>query len=134
LYLALHEITAINEFCQGLGQRLHDPIMFVSYAVDCEDVEDLTSAATRTRLHVDLAALNCGWQLLASTGRRVPSWEVAERLRRTAAGIIVPSFAHGASADCKNLVLWRWSDALPYQVKVFDPKGGLPRDASAWRR
>ena len=33
---------------------------------------------------------------------------------------VVPSLALGASASDRNMVFWRWSDALPHQVRVID--------------
>jgi RES domain-containing protein len=31
-----------------------------------------------------------------------------------------------------NLVLWRWSLALPHKVAVFDPGGRLPKNQLSW--
>ena len=50
-------------------------------------------------------------------------------IHQGAAGVLVPSYAIGAGASDKNLVLWRWSEELPYQVRVFDPDGRLPHGA-----
>jgi RES domain-containing protein len=48
------------------------------------------------------------------------------------AGIIVRSFAIGATDADVNVVFWKWSDALPHQVKVIDDGGRLPKDGSSW--
>lgn len=56
----------------------------------------------------------------------MPSWIIAERLMADGyAGIIVPSFATGATPANLNLVLWRWSDNPPHQVTAFDPDSRL---------
>jgi len=48
------------------------------------------------------------------------------------AGILVPSFANGSTADDRNLVLWRWGRDLPYKVAVYDPTGRLPKNQLSW--
>jgi len=63
----------------------------------------------------------------------LPSWRLARRLiARGIAGILVPSFAPGATHRDENLVLWDWSNRPPRQVTVFDPTGRLPRDQRSW--
>jgi RES domain-containing protein len=49
-----------------------------------------------------------------------------------AAGMLVPSFANGATADDQNLVLWRWGPDLPHRVMVYDPTGRLPKSQPSW--
>ena len=135
LYLALDLNTAIIEFNQGFPFRLVPPVTIVSYAVDCDDLIDLTNGSERRRLGVTSAAMACPWKLLAETGRAVPSWSIADRMLASgAAGIVVPSYSSPASADAQNLVLWHWSDALPHQVTIHDPGADLPRDGSSRRR
>ncbi|MET0194757.1 MAG: RES domain-containing protein [Hyphomicrobiaceae bacterium] len=134
LYLALELSTAIIEFNQGLPLRLVPPITIVSYAVDCDDVVDLTDAAERDRLHVTHADMACAWKLLAETGQAVPSWILAERMQAGgAAGIVVPSYSPGAQPGTKNLVLWHWTDDLPHRVRIYDPDTTLPRNDASWR-
>jgi RES domain-containing protein len=135
LYLALELNIAIIEFNQGFPFRLVPPVTIVSYAVDCDDLIDLSNAGERRRLGVASAHMACAWKLLAETGRAVPSWAIADRMQASgAAGIVAPSYSPGASAGAQILVLWHWSDTLPHQVTIHDPGGDLPRDASSWRR
>jgi RES domain-containing protein len=127
--------TAITEFNQGFPFRLVPPVTIVSYAVDCDDLIDLSNASERKRLGVASADMACAWKLLAETGRAVPSWAIADRMLASgAAGIVVPSYSPGSSPDTQNLVLWHWSASLPHQVTIHDPGGDLPRDDSSWRR
>ena len=76
----------------------------------------------------------CPWFALLAGGKEPPSWKIARRLNDEGnAGILVPSFAPGATVEDHNLVLWRWSDQPPQQVRVFDPSGRLPKDQLSWR-
>ena len=65
--------------------------------------------------------LACGWKDLESRGIRPPSWVLADRLIRDGlAGIVVPSYARGATVADINVVFWDWSPTLPHQVRVVD--------------
>jgi RES domain-containing protein len=133
LYLSLDTSTAILEATQGFGNRF-PPLTLVTYDVDCADLIDLTGAAALRRHQTTRAELACAWMALAAAGKPVPSWRLAERLRASgAAGLVAPSFAAGADAAAKNLVLWRWGETPPHAVRVFDPDRRLPRDARSWR-
>jgi RES domain-containing protein len=71
--------------------------------------------------------------LLAGEGKPVPSWIVARRLMSEGfAGILVPSFAPGATEADVNLVLWIWGDALPHKITPYDPHERLPKDDRSW--
>ena len=123
LYLALDWSTAVVEASQGFAFRI-PPLTIVTYEVDCADIVDLTDAGELKRLGARRADLACAWKLLAETGQPVPSWALAERLRAAdVAGVIVPSFAVGAAAGAKNLVLWRWSGEHPAQGDSLRPGG-----------
>ena len=132
LYLALDIITAVNECMQGFTQRLQ-PLTLCEYDVDCDPVADLGDAAACITLGVDPADLACAWLRDQRAGRAPASWRVADQFRQQGhVGMIVPSFAPGAAAGARNLVLWRWGPDLPTRVNVFDPAGRLPRDQTSW--
>jgi len=129
LYTALRVQTAWLEAQQGFAFKAQ-PMTLCAYRVDCADVLDLTdpAAAGLTR-----AALACAWADLADRRLPVPSWELARRLHADGvAGILVPSFATGATARDINAVFWRWGPGPPHQVAVVDDFGRLPRDAASW--
>ena len=42
-------------------------------------------------------------------------------------GLLVRSFAPGASATDLNLVLWRWGDAPPARLTLIDDENRLSR-------
>lgn len=133
LYLSTDMATAMREVAHGFPMKLVDPLTIVSYVVDCADIVDLTSARVRRSFRIADDHLACAWLLLQEEGKPVPSQVVADRLiAHGAAGILVRSFAPGSTADNTNLVLWRWSDAPPHQVRVHDPARRLPKDGTSW--
>jgi RES domain-containing protein len=132
LYLALSVMTAIKEANQGFAHKI-EPCVLSSYEVVCDDIADLRTPEGRAEHHVSLEDMACPWFSFLAQGREPPSWEIARRLYgECQAGILVPSFAPGATADDRNLVLWRWSDRPPHRVQVFDPSGRLPKDQLSW--
>lgn len=117
----------------GFAHRL-TPYVLCGYDVDCDDVADLRTAADRDAVGVALSDLACAWGDALIDGREPESWAVVRRLiAEGAAGILVPSFANGATEDDQNLVLWRWGPHLPHRVTVYDPTGKLPKNQLSWR-
>ncbi len=134
LYLSLDVMTSFGECTQGFTHRLQ-PLTMCEYDVDCEDVADLRSEASRAAEGVDLVDLACAWLSFQIAGRQAPSWGVVDRLKATGrSGMLVRSFAPGATDGNVNLVLWRWGPDRPYKVEVFDPSGRLPRNELSWSR
>jgi RES domain-containing protein len=132
LYLALSIGTAIKEANQGLAFKI-SPCVLCSYDVDCEDVADLRADAGRREHGIAPADLSCAWLSDALDGREPASWRMARSLMaRGVAGILVPSFAPGATLGDQNLVLWNWGAGPPHQVAVYDPSGRLPRNQLSW--
>ena len=133
LYLALTIVTAVKEINQGFAHKI-EPCVLCSYDVDCEDIVDLRSEADRKAAGVSLEDMACAWFSDISQGREPPSWRIAQRLIDVGnAGVLVPSFAPGATAEDQNLVLWKWAKSLPHKVSVHDPSGRLPRDQLSWK-
>lgn len=131
LYLALSPQGAFLEATQGFSYKFN-PLTLCSYDVDCDTILDLTDAAELAAHGVSTAMLQAPWALNLSENTRPQSWRVYDALVSAHAGIVVPSFAHNATPEMKNLVLWRWSEALPLRVSVHDPQGDLPRDQRSW--
>lgn len=133
LYLSLSYKTAFREVSSGFAHRL-TPYVLCSYDIDCDDIEDLRTEADRTAAGVALGDLACPWGSDLIAGREPASWGVVRKLLGAGvAGILVPSFANGATEDDQNLVLWRWGPDLPHRVTVFDPTGKLPKNQLSWR-
>lgn len=132
LYTALRPETAWLEAQQGFAFKAQ-PMTMCGYDVDCTDVVDLTSHATIDALDVDPGDLAYPWEDMADRGETPPTWQLADRLiAGGAAGIIVPSFAHRAGPEDRNLVLWTWGKDLPHKVCVVDDHGRLPKDDRSW--
>jgi RES domain-containing protein len=132
LYLSLSFKTVFREVSAGFAQRL-TPYVLCSYDVDCEDIADLRTERDRAAQAVSLDDLACAWGDAIVAGREPASWGVVRRLLADgAAGILVPSFARGATEEDQNLVLWRWGPDLPHRVTVYDPTGRLPKNQLSW--
>lgn len=85
-------------------------------------------------LSVERAELACAWEDIADRGDVPPTWRLARRLvEGGAAGMVVPSFAHGAISRDVNLVFWTWSRELPHRIVPVDDHGRLPRNDLSWR-
>lgn len=133
LYLSRALETAWLAAQQGFAFKPR-PKTLCAYEIDCDDIVDLTDAATRAEHGVDAGGLACPWEDIASRGGTPPNWTIAERLReRGFAGAVVPSFAPGVAADATNVVLWRWSQEPPHRIAVIDDHGRLPRNDASWR-
>ena len=133
LYTSMRFETAWLEAQQAFPFK-GQPMTICGYRVDCEDIEDLCDASVRRALDVKSEDLACAWEYLADMGEVPPSWSVADRLMASGvAGIIVPSFAHGATASDRNVVFWTWADAPPHEVKVIDEAARLPKNDASWR-
>ncbi len=132
LYLGLSPMTAIKEANQGFALKI-EPLLLCSYTVDCEDIEDLTAPAVLDRLGTTPEELACGWMGLAAGGAEPPTWALAKRLIASGvAGVVAPSYAPGAEAADRNLILWSWGSDLPHKIDVHDPSGRLPKDRLSW--
>lgn len=129
LYLSLGVGTVFREVSGGFAHRL-TPYVLCSYDVDCDDIADLRDGAERARLGINFADLARAWGDALIARREPASWPVVRRLLADGyAGILVQSFANGATADDDNLVLWDWGPDLPHKVTVYDPTGRLPKNA-----
>lgn len=134
LYLSLDVITCVGEITQGFTSRLH-PLTMCEYEVDCDDIADLREPAGRDAHGVSWSDLECAWLDFQLHGKEAPSWLAMDRLRAAGhVGILVQSFAPGATAANVNLILWKWGPALPHMVEIFDPSGRLPKDQLSWKR
>ncbi|MFS3137347.1 RES family NAD+ phosphorylase [Gluconacetobacter sacchari] len=132
LYTSLRMETAWLEAQQGFPFK-PQPLTICAFDVDCEPVLDLTDLSGLHDLGFSPATLACPWEDLADQGKTPPSWELAKTLMaRDVAGVIVPSFAPGATQNDRNLVFWRWSGTLPSRVIVIDDERRLPETAASW--
>jgi RES domain-containing protein len=125
--------TAWLEAQQGFAFK-PQPLTVCAYDVDSDPIHDLTDPNTLKSLGVTIAELACPWEDLVERGETPPTWTLArKRLAEGANGVLVPSFAPGATPADVNLVFWRWSDAPPDQVVLINDERRLPRDDTSWR-
>ena len=132
LYLSLTPISALLEASQGFSAKFH-PYVLCSYAVDCDDIVDLSDIATQKAEDISGDDLASPWLSMLEVGEEPPQWKVCRGLlQRGVAGIITASYAPGAQGLDRNLVLWRWGPDLPHKIEVFDPSGRLPKNQLSW--
>jgi RES domain-containing protein len=132
LYTSRTFQTAWLEAQQGLPYKAQ-PMTLCGYDVDCENILDLTDDGVRSANGLTTGDLDCAWKDLSTRKIEPPSWAMMKRLTAGGvAGIVVQSFAIGATAADVNVVFWKWSDGLPHQVKVIDDAERLPKNVSSW--
>lgn len=132
LYLALSIEGMFIEMGHGLAHRF-DPLTVCAYDVEIDDIVDLRDDTSRKANGIELRDMQCAWLDDVSRKRLPASWKIAETLiANGAAGILAPSFAHGARAEMTNLILWRWGATPPHRVTPYDPNGRLPRNQQSW--
>ncbi len=103
------------------------PLTLCAYEVDAEPVFDSRDEAERTAVGVTESELRCEtWESEMLKGRDPPSQVLANRLIAAGqVGMLVPSFARGASVEDFNLVLWKWGPEPPARVVLIDDEGRL---------
>lgn len=133
LYCSLRPETAWLEAQQGFAFKAQ-PLTLVAYDVNCVEMLDLTNDGTRTAVSTDLDELGCAWEDLADRHHEPPTWALARRLiGEGCAGILVPSFARGATERDVNAVFWEWAPTSPHQVREIGDEGRLPRNDLSWQ-
>jgi RES domain-containing protein len=129
--LMCHNRDAQQPSTQVYPSEKFDPCILCTYDIDCIDIADLRTDVVRAYYAVSISDLQCDWRADDQLGLEPRSWRVARRLMSDGcAGVLVPSFAPGASSA--NLVLWKWGSHSPHKVIVFDPRHRLPRNQSSW--
>lgn len=125
LYCSLSPHTALREANQ-VGDL--QPTMVVSYAADIDRVFDATAADRVAGYGMTLADLgDPGWREAMRDGE-APTQALARRLAQDGfRGMLVASFARGATAHDRNLVLWSWGEDLPTRLILVDDEGRLER-------
>jgi len=125
LYSALDPVTALREANQ-VGSL--QPTILVSYRADVAPVFDARDTAQLASYSMTSEALtDSDWRLAMLEGRRVPTQEFARDLIAAGyGGLLVRSFAKGATDADLNLVLWKWGE-VGCSLEVVDDEGRLDR-------
>lgn len=126
LYTSLSVMTALHEANQAGSLQ---PTTLVSYDAEIEGVFDSRDAAALEAEGVDAATLaDTGWRDQMKATGEARTQALARRLIRTGYnGLLVRSFAPGATAGDLNLVLWRWAGAGPARLVLIDDESRLSR-------
>jgi RES domain-containing protein len=124
LYTSLSVITAIREANQ-IGTL--QPTMLVAYEADLEPVFDSTKTGILDAYGITAEVLAApDWRSRMETETLSPSQRFAERLIREGfAGMIVPSYARGATVADRNMVLWKWGRKRPARLNLIDDEKRL---------
>jgi RES domain-containing protein len=126
LYCSLFIMTAIREANQ-VGSL--QPTTLVSYEAAIGAIFDSTDSATMQSEHVDKNLLSTrSWRDEMEAKGEAQTQTLARTLiGKGYHGLLVRSFANGATENDLNLVLWRWGDAPPARLILVDDEGRLSR-------
>ena len=124
LYASLTVVTALREANQ-VGDL--QPTTLVSYRAEIENVFDTRDEeALKSLGHNALSLADPTWRDQMNATGKAKTQILAERLiARGCHGLLVRSFAPGASEDDLNLILWRWDSKPPARLILIDDEGRL---------
>jgi RES domain-containing protein len=124
LYCSLSVTTAIKEASQAGALQ---PTTLVSYEADIGSVLDSRDEAALERFGMSAAGLaDPDWRDRMKAQGKAPTQLFAETLVAEGFhGLLVQSFARGASDDDLNLVLWKWGEKPPSRLILVDDEGRL---------
>ena len=124
IYTALSIITAVREANQVGALQ---PTTLVSYEANIEKVFDTRDAEALASFATDAATLaDPGWRNRMIADGKAPTQKFAEALVKAGFhGMLVQSFARGATGDDLNLILWTWGSSAPASLVLIDDEGRL---------
>lgn len=126
LYLSLSVMTALREANQAGSFQ---PTTLVSYDADISQVFDSRDDAAMSTEGIDAATLaDPAWRDRMKEEGESRTQAFARRLAAAGYhGLLVPSFAPGATGGDLNLVLWTWSETAPARLSLVDDENRLSR-------
>lgn len=130
LYTSLSVLTALRESNQAGALQ---PTTLVSYNAEIDRVFDSRDGPALLEQGIDDAFLaDPTWRDQMRTVGEAETQRFASRLVAAGyAGMVVKSFAKGATADDLNVVLWQWGTTAPSRLTLIDDERRLsPRSAS----
>lgn len=124
LYLALDVLTAIREANQ-VGSL--QPTTLVAYDADIDDIFDSrdTAALLARSMTADDLAVTTWRDEMRATGRAKTQSFAEDLVASGFSGLLVRSYARGATETDINLVLWRWEHSGRYRLTMIDEEGRL---------
>lgn len=126
LYTSLSVMTALREANQ-VGSL--QPTTLVSYDATIENVFDCRDERMLQAEGMDAAALaDATWRDQMKVTGEAQTQAFARQLAANGyQGLLVKSFAPGATVDDLNLVLWEWGLAAPSHLILIDDENRLSR-------
>lgn len=126
LYASLSVMTALREANQAGNLQ---PTTLVSYDAEIGNVFDCRDEAALRARGMDAAALaDMSWRDQMRATGEARTQEFARTLAKADYhGLLVKSFAPGATGEDFNMVLWKWSDRLPCRLTLIDDENRLSR-------
>jgi RES domain-containing protein len=124
LYCSLSVMTALREANRAGSLQ---PTTLVSYDAEIDRVFDSRDEAALRAEGLDAATLaDNAWRDRMKTDGEAPTQAFARRLAKAGhCGLLVRSFASGATGEDLNLVLWSWSDRPPCRLTLIDDERRL---------
>jgi RES domain-containing protein len=123
LYASLSVMTALREANRAGSFQ---PITLVSYDAEIEDVFDAGDAAALQKAGMSPAELaDSTWRDQMKKGKAKTQAFARALADRGYNGLLVRSFAPGATEYDLNLVLWRWGDRAPSRLTLIDDENRL---------
>jgi RES domain-containing protein len=126
LYSSLSVMTALREANQ-VGNL--QPTTLVSYDAEIDGIFDCRDEHALKTEGMDTAILaDHTWRDQMKTVGEAKTQAFARRLIAAGCnGLLVRSFAPGATEDDLNLVLWNWGDQAPSRLILIDDENRLSR-------
>lgn len=127
---ALYTSTSIMTALREANQAGHlQPTTLVSYDADIGRVFDTRDEAALVSESIDSAAIAAStWRDDMQKRGQASTQAFASRLVAGGYhGLLVRSFAPGATTGDLNLVLWSWGSAVPAKLTLIDDEGRLSR-------
>ena len=124
LYTSLTILTAIRESNQAGSLQ---PTTIVCYEADFHNIFDTRDEDALAQLNMNAGLLaDPTWRDRMLNDGKAPTQVFSETLvEKGYDGLLVRSFARGASESDLNLVLWRWSLSAPHRLALIDDEGRL---------
>lgn len=126
LYASLNVTTALREANQ-VGS--FQPTTLVSYDADIRSVFDARDAAALAVEGIDHEILSDPtWRdQMRKSGASATQMFAGSLIAKGYQGLLVRSFARGATESDVNLVLWQWGSSPPSRLTLIDDEGRLSR-------
>lgn len=126
LYLSLSVMTALRETNQAGSLQ---PTTLVAYDADIEGVFDSRDDAALLAGGMDAAMLaDPTWRDQMNTAGEATTQAFARKVATAGYyGLLVKSFAPGATGDDLNLVLWTWGNTAPCRLTLVYDENRLSR-------